>query len=218
MLRNKRREAIRLRRSGKSYNEIKAILSVAKSSLAYWLKNYPLTTEQVSNLTKRYKDGQIENFRNTMRLKREKRLNTTYEVQKKNLLPLTQRELLIAGLFLYLGEGAKQTPGQIIVSNTDPNIIKFVLNWYTNILKIPKDKIKVNLQLYRDMDINKELSYWKNILHIPLTNFWKPYIKKSSTKDIDHSGYKHGTCGLYYGNVPLHENIMMGIKCMLDNI
>lgn len=218
MLRDKRREAIKLRLSGKSYNEIMTILSVAKSSLSYWLKNYPLTTQQMDLLAGRYKAKQVENFRNTMRSKRERRLKNTYQEQKINLLPLTKRELLIAGLFLYLGEGSKQTPGQIIISNTDPNIVKFVLRWYTDILKIPRYKIKVSLQLYKDMDIDKEAAYWSNLLKIPTSNFWKPYIKNSHTKDIDHSGFKHGTCGLYYGSVPLHENIMMGIKCILDNI
>lgn len=207
-----------MRRAGKSYNEIKAVLSVAKSSLSYWLKNYPLTKEQIELLGKRYKAKQIENFRNTMRKKKESRFRVVCDEQKKLLFPLSERELLIAGLFLYLGGGAKQTPGHIIISNTDPNIVKFTLFWYTKILKIPKDSTKVSLQLYRDMDIKKEIHYWSKLLKIPLTNFWKPYIKNSHTKDIDHSGYKHGTCGLYYGSVPLHEKIMAGVKVILDDI
>ena len=153
-----------------------------------------------------------------MKFKREERINIVYEEQKKNLLPLTEREFLIAGLFLYLGEGAKQSPAQILVSNTDPDIVKFTLLWYTKILKIPRNKIRVGLQLYKDMNLKKELNFWNKFLDIPLTNFWKPYIKKSITRSIDHSGYKHGTCTLYYGNVPIKEKIMMGIKCILDNI
>lgn len=218
MLRDKRRLAIELRRSGKSYSEIKMALAVSKSSLSYWLKDYPLDKRGLVNLTLRYKSKQIENFRNTMRNKRDARLLSVYKEQEKNLLPLTEKELLIAGLFLYLGEGAKQTPSHIIVSNTDPNIVKFVLLWYTNVLKIPVDKVRVSLQLYSDMNVKKEMEYWSQLLNIPLKNFWKPYIKKSVTKDIDHSGYKHGTCGLYYGSVQIHEKILMGIKCILDKI
>ena len=143
MLRDKRRLAIQLRKEGKSYSDIKNILKVSKSALSYWLKDYPLTPKQIATLTSNKKPMQIERFRLTMRAKREKRLQKVYEESSASLLPLTNRELLIAGLFLYLGEGAKQTPGQIIVSNTDPNIVKFVLNWYTNVLKIPKDRLEL---------------------------------------------------------------------------
>ena len=151
-----------------------------------------------------------------MQSKKNAKLLLAYEAAKQNLLPLTDKELLVAGLFLYLGEGSKQNPAHILISNTDPNIVKFTLYWYTKILKIPKDRVKVNLQLYKDMDVKKEVNYWSKLLGIPIVNFWKPYIKKSTTKHIDHSGFKHGTCGLYYGSVPLHDKIMMGIKCILD--
>ena len=218
MLREKRRLAIQLRKKGGTYSEIKEVVRVSKSSLSLWLRNYPLTKKRAGLVGLEKKHRQIEKFRNTMRIKREKRLNDTYNNLKPDILPLSKRDLLIAGLFLYLGEGAKQTPGQILVSNTDPHIVKFVLYWYTNVLGIPKKNIKVNLQLYRNMDIKYELTFWSSLLEIPFSNFWKPYIKKSSTQGIDHSGFKHGTCGLYYGNVPLHEKIMASIKIILDKI
>lgn len=217
MLREKKRMAIKLRLAGKSYTEIRSRVSVSKSTLSYWLNNYPLTSKQIDALTGRYKAKQIENYRITVRKRRELRLSQIYQKEAKKLLPLSKRELLIAGLFLYLGEGGKRGNGSIIVSNTDPNIVKFVLRWYTKVLKIPKEKIRVSLQLYVDMDIQKEMTFWSRLLGIPLINFWKPYIKKSHTTDIDHSGYKHGTCGLYHGNARLFEKIMMGIKAILHS-
>jgi len=151
-----------------------------------------------------------------MRAKREARKMDAYRLAAKSLLPLTDRELRIAGLFLYLGEGSKRQPGQILVSNTDPDVIKFALYWYEKSLGIMKDKIKVGLQIYKDMDTKEESLFWSRHLRIPLKNFWKPYIKNSGTATIDHSGHKHGTCTLYYGNVSLHEDILMSIQCILD--
>jgi predicted transcriptional regulator len=213
---DKRRRAVKLRLSGKSYSEIKELTGATKSSLSYWLKNYPLTVKQAKKLKARYKDRQIESFIKTMRLKREVRNEETYARLTKILLPLTEKELGIAGLFLYLGEGSKHQSGQILVSNTDPSVIKFVMRWYENYLDIPKDEIKVGLQLYGDMNIKEEISYWSTFLAIPVKNFWKPYIKNSAAKSIDHTGHKHGTCTLYHGSVPKHEEIMMSIKCILD--
>lgn len=216
MLREKRRLAIKLRKLGKSYKEIKDKIKVPKSTLSYWLKDHPLSSEQIKKLTQRFRIRQIENYRETVRKRIALRFSKIYQEEQKRLLPLSNKELLVAGLFLYLGEGAKQTSSSIRISNTDPEIVKFVLYWYTRILKIPKENIRVALQLYGDMDIQKELSYWSNLLKIPPSNFWKPYIKKSFTKDIDHSGYKHGTCGLCFGNARLLEKILMGIKSILD--
>jgi orotate phosphoribosyltransferase-like protein len=41
-----KKEAIRLRKKGRSYNEISKELGVAKSTLSLWLKGIPLTSEQ----------------------------------------------------------------------------------------------------------------------------------------------------------------------------
>jgi transposase-like protein len=218
MLRDKRRIAIKLRKSGKSYLEIRKKLGVAKSTLSLWLRDYHLTPKQTEKLNVRYKAKSVEKYRETVRKRNEKRLLETYNREKKILLPITKREFFIAGLFLYLGEGAKSRSAAVSINNTDPNIVKFTLNWYTKVLKIPKEKIKVNLQLYKDMNIKENMDYWSKLLDIPLSNFHKPYIKKTTTKGIDHSGYKHGTCGIYHGNARLHEKIMMSMQCILDRI
>ncbi|OGN08023.1 MAG: hypothetical protein A2750_00950 [Candidatus Yanofskybacteria bacterium RIFCSPHIGHO2_01_FULL_45_42] len=218
MLRDQRRLAIKMRLDGKSYTEIRDTLRVAKSTLSLWLRNYPLSVNQISSLTGRYKIRQIENYKESVRKRNSLRLKKTYQTQQKMLLPLTKRENFIAGLFLYLGEGAKHNEASLLVTNTDPTIIKFVLFWYTKILKIPKDKIKVGLQLYKNMDIKGEINFWGRLLSISSANFWKPYIKKTDTLNIDHSGYSHGTCSLYYGNARLREKVLMSIKAILDKI
>lgn len=216
MLREKRRLAIKLRLLGKSYSEIKARLNVPKGTLAYWLCDYPLTEKQMVNLKGRYKVRQIENYRLSVKKRNEARLLSVYNSEARLLTSLSEREFWIAGLFLYLGEGAKGYGGHIKITNTDPSIIQFVYYWYTRILKIPKEKLKVELQLYKDMDAKKMIRFWSDLLKVPLTQFRKPYIKKSSTTDIDHRGFKYGTCSLYHGNVRLKERILMASKALLD--
>ena len=216
MLRKQRRLAIKLRLLGHSYSEIKNKINASKSTLAYWLYDYPLSRDQIEKLKGRYKIRQIENYRLTVKRRNEARLANTYNVEAESLLPISKREFWIAGLFLYLGEGAKGYGGHIKVANTDPRIVKFVLYWYTTILKIPKERIKVELQLYRDMDVKTIINFWCNLLKIPLGQFRKPYIKKSTTMDIDHTGFSYGTCGLYYGNVRLKERILMASEAILD--
>lgn len=198
-----------------SYSQIKKTLGVSKSTLSYWLRDYPLSKERINELRGR-SETRIEKFRETMKRKRERRLNGFYREEKRKWLPLSKRELFIAGLFLYWGEGGKTVRQTISLNNTDPQVMKFTLYWLIEALEIPEEKIRVYLHLYSDMDIRKEMGFWSKELKIPLSRFVKPYIKESKKADIDHKGFGHGTCGLLVCDTRLKERILMSIKAIAD--
>ena len=213
----KRILATNLRLVGKSYSQIKKELGVSKSTLSYWLNKYPLSKKQIEKLV--YKNEiRIERFRNTMRLKRENRLKDVYKKEKKGILPLTDREVYIGGLFLYWGEGGKTARTRTAFSNTSPEMIKFALYWLIKILNTPKEKIIVRLHLYKDMKIKKEIKYWSKMIKMPEKQFRfrKPYIKATTLKSLTYKGFGHGTCNLEIDNRDLKEKIMMGIKVISD--
>ena len=210
-----REQAILLRKQKKSYSQIKKIIPVSKSTLSNWLRNYPLSKKIIIEL-RDVNESRIEKFRETMKRKHEIRLNKIYYEESKKILPLSKRELFIAGLFLYWGEGSKG-PYMINISNSDPKMINFSMYWFVNSLQISKNKIRVCLQLYKDMNIKEEIKYWSKKLDMPLSSFRKPYIKKTARQNINHKGgYGHGTCNLVVGNVILKERIMIGIKSICD--
>lgn len=211
-----KREVIQLRLQGKSYSEIKREIQVSKGSLSLWLRNIQLTNEQLLGLKKK-KDRAVERFRLAMKLKRQKRVSSYYKNQLKQLMPLTEKEIFVAGLFLYLGEGNKASRNSVSITNTDPSVIKFTLYWMINCLKVPIENIRVQLHLYSDMDIIKESNYWQKELGLNGSNFIRPYIKKSMRTSIDQKGFGHGTCGLWIHNTVLKENIMMAIRAITDN-
>lgn len=211
-----RQKALELRIKRKmSYSQIKKALGASKSTLSYWLRDYPLAKERIRELRGR-SETRIEKFRETMRRKREKRLSRFYREEKKKWLPFSKRELFIAGLFLYWGEGTKATYHRVGLNNSDPKVVKFTLYWLTRVLKIPKGKLKAYLHLYRDMNIEAEMQFWSEQLGLPTTQFIKPYIKKSKKADIDHKGFGHGTCGLYVYDTRLKERILMAIKTIAE--
>lgn len=214
-----RQKTIELRKQGKTYSEIRKELGIPKSTLSDWLSKYPLTDEQIKLLERtksKNKHLSIEKVRLTKQRKREARLNAVYEDQKNYWTFLNQRELELAGIFLYWGEGGKRLNGQICLNNTDPQVIKFTLFWLSNGLGVPKEKIRVNLHLYKDMEMQKEMLFWSQELGLPLSQFGKPYIKDSTRAGMDQKGFGHGTCGLYVSNVRLKEKIMMSIKAIAD--
>ncbi len=203
-------QALALRKLGKSYSEIKEQTDVSKSTLSLWLKDYPLSKKRLYQL--RTAPRKIEKYRATMRLKRKKRLTAYYAKQKKLLLPLSERDLLLGGIFLYWGEGNKVSSHTLSVTNTDPHVLKFTLLWMTSALHIAKSNIRVRLHLYRNMNPDTESQFWVNKLNIPISNFGKPYIKDSKTTNLTHRGFNHGTCTLSVHNTIIKEEILMSIR------
>lgn len=205
-----RQKVLMLRKDGKSYSEIKLITGISKSTLSGWLHNFPLSPEQMRKV-RDFSPRRIEHFRATMRKKRETKMIGAFQLVKKDLGNFTKREKFIAGLFLYWGEGGKTNRSTISLSNTDPAMLKFFLEWF-GIARIPKEKLRVRLQLYSDMDIKKETNFWMKKLSIPERQFRKPYIKKSKRENIWHrGGHGHGTCIIIFESQPTADYVLMGI-------
>lgn len=215
-----REKALTLRGQAMSYSQIRKILKVSKSTLSIWLHDMPLPEEKIRKLQEqgwKKSEAALERFRNTMRQKREERLREIYEIQKKKFLPLSDCSFFVAGLFLYWGEGTKCRRDGLSISNTDPSVIKFFILWLNKSLNIPREKMRVGLHLYRDMDIDQEMRFWSKLLEIPLLQFNRPYIKKTSSERINHKGgFGHGICNLRINSVPIAEKIFMTLKAITD--
>ena len=209
-----RQLAIELRKQGKSYNQIKKQLLVSKSTLSLWLRKYPLSEAQLEAL--QVSDRRIEAFQKTMRAKREKKLQRYYQEAQKLYLPLSKRGLLLAGILLYWGEGTKVNRGRVLISNTDPAVLKFAVYWLESGLGISRESFKVQLHLYNDMDIQKTINYWSKALRISKKQIAKPYIKKSNRVELTHKGFGHGTCNLVVYNTEIKEKIMAAIQVISD--
>lgn len=213
-----RGEAIKLRLQGYTYGQIKRELGLAKSTLSNWLRNLPLHKDVLERLSKNReisRDIRIERFRQTYREKWNKRLNQILECQQKEILPLNKKELFLAGVFLYWGEGSKQR-GIVSISNTDPRVIKFALYWMRSILKVPKEKIYIRLHLYSDMNYKTEIDFWSKNLRMSKGQFKPAYLKKTTREGLTYKSYGHGTCNLMCFSVALSEKIAMTIKAISD--
>jgi len=203
-------KVIKLRLKGLSYRQIKEKTGISKSTLSGWLENYPLSPERIKEL-RDLSPRRIENFINTMRKKREDRLKEAYRNAKREVGKLSNRDFFIAGLFLYWGEGGK-TGGTVVLSNTDPTMLKFFLRWL-KCFNVSKDRIKAKVHLYADMDEKKTLRFWSKELDIPLSHFNKSYLKKTNLSGISYkNGFGHGTCQVRYCDKKLADFIMMSIK------
>lgn len=210
-LREKKSEAIRMRKAGASYSQIRDKIKVSKSSLSLWLHDMPLPEKRLREL-RDWNVVRIERFQNTMRQKREGRWAEVRKLAAKDIGTLNKREIFIAGLFLYWGEGTKTSEASTSLSNTDPAMIRFFMRWLES-LGVPKNRLRVYVHLYSDMDIQKELRFWSKNLGLPLPSFRKPYVKTSNRSGLSYpQKFTHGTCNLIYGNRDISEYVMMALE------
>ena len=80
--REDRRRAVELRLQGMSYTQIQKIVKAGKGVLSYWLKDYPLSEEQKKKIYSN-REVWVENFRETMKRKRDDRFQQVILEQKK---------------------------------------------------------------------------------------------------------------------------------------
>ena len=203
-------KAIALRLQGQSYSQIKAELGVSKSTLSLWLREYPLFEYQIKKLFDD-KHQWIERIRNTKALKKQKRRSLVLDRVSKDINTLSSREFFLAGLFLYWGEGGKTQETTTCLTNTNPAALIFFIRWLLS-MGIEKDKIKIRLQIYKDMNKEKIINFWSNILDIPRNQFNNPQVKKTNQSELTYkSGFGNGTCTVAYYDRDLSEYVLSGL-------
>lgn len=213
---NEKRRAIELRLAGESYNAIQKAIGVSKGTLSLWLRDMPLPKERIRELRDR-NVMRIEKYRATRKRKKEALFKKIYDEELKKIGDLSNRDLFMTGLSLYWGEGGKTSTSEISIANTDPAIIIAFLHWTLQGLHADQAAIKIRLQLYSDMDVKKEISFWSKILHIPSLQFRDPYIKKTTLSSLTYkNGFGHGTCNAYLRDATIAKQVMMGLQAFRD--
>lgn len=105
----------------------------------------------------------------------------------ENITSLSIKEKLIFLSALYWGEGNKKDFNLI---NSDPELIKIFINGLENVFFIPKDKLRISIRVYEDLNINKCLKFWSSITGVPVNKFKSVNILKG--KKIGK--LKYGMC------------------------
>lgn len=210
-----KQKAIVLRKKGYSYSQIKEKLGINKSTLSGWLYDMPLSEEKIREL-RDFNPQRIERYRNTMRIKRDEKNKIVYQNIAKKIGKISDREFLISGLFLYWAEGSKTKKFSIGLTNTNPAMLVLFIKWL-QFFDVPKSKLKIHLHLYSDMNIKKQINFWSKTLNIPISQFRKPYIKKTTLSSITYTnGFGQGTCSVILENGEISAQVMMGIQYIQD--
>lgn len=217
-MRKDKKEAFLLRKSGKSYNEIKTFLNIPKSTLSDWLRDIKWSDKIKKDITKKNKE------KNTIRLKelnkiRGEHLKKIYEEAKIEALKEFEyfkfHPLFISGISLYWGEGDKVSKSMVRINNTDPLMIKLFINFLLKICGVEKEKIKIYLLLYPDLNENECKKFWIENIKLSKENFNKSIFIKGRHKT---RRLKYGVCNIYIASSYLKEKIIMWLKVLPNEL
>ncbi len=184
-------EAIKLRKQGLSYNEIKKKINVSKSTLSLWLKAVSLKPEQRKLLYTK----QVLILARGPQSQKERRLKEINkiikEAEKEIQLPLSFEAYRLMGAALYWAEGSKTV--HFAITNSDPHFILFMVRWLRKVFGIVPRSLKAKLNIYPQQNESEIKQFWSQLTGIPLESFEKSFIKPLNKK------YKKNN--LYYGTI-----------------
>ncbi len=212
--------AIKLRKSGLSYNEILKIIPVAKSSLSLWLKDLPLTQKEKRYLKSR-KDNNISRGRIKAaselmgrRIEREK----DHVFEAKNLFEKHKHDpLFLIGVALYWAEGTKRSSIFQFI-NSDHSMNKFMFLWIQKYMQIPKEKIGLRLYGHKIYEHEDCEVFWAKVLGVEISQFSKTVYKPSRLMIKKRPNYKGCLRLQPEGGVKLIRYIRTWQECLIDYV
>ncbi len=179
--------AIEMRKKGCTYNEILAVVPVAKSTLSLWLREVGLSMKQKQTITEKRINGQKKAARVRHEMAVDKR-NEIYDTSREQIGNLTDREIWLLATMAYWAEGAKERVGgksaSIDFANMDPRMIRMFVYWLTSVQKIPFAGIKFEIYIHENNRhrVDEVQRYWSSELCISVDRLQKVRFKKHKIK------------------------------------
>lgn len=206
-------KAIQLRKKGYSYNKINFVLKIPKSTLSEWFKNEEFSKLIKINLTKISQANAKDNLKKLALANKTKweKIHLSYRNKaKEEFLSLVKNRLFITGLVIYWGEGDKRLDNGILrIANTDCLMLKVFIKFLEDIINIPKEKIKLWLLLYPDLNESKCKEYWSKELNISKDQFIKSQyiIGKEKNRRVSY-----GVCYVQIYSREIKEKVLEWIN------
>lgn len=148
-----------LRQKGASLPEISQQLNIPKTTVYRYIKNVQIFPEfKVMWAAKR--GGSMKR-----RLQFEAE---AYQYAKELITELSNKEKLLFLTALYWAEGNKK---DLILTNTDHNLIKVFMNFARDVLKVKKERFQISIRLYEDISKEESLLFWSKVTKIPVEKF-----------------------------------------------
>lgn len=205
-----RRRARELRAQSWTLQEIARELGVSKGSVSTWVRDVDFEPRPRNR-------GHPAGAQHPMRVKKEAELAACREEAEQWVGELSDRDLLVFGAALYIGEGAKTERSALRMANTSAIVMRTYMRWLRSFFDIDEERLRARIYLHAGLDIEAATSFWSEQLAIPMEQFQQPYRPAASPgAPIKHPS---GCVTVIYSSLSIHRRVMAlseAIACALD--
>lgn len=185
-----RKKARQLRYQGKSIREIARVIHCAKSSVSGWVRDIPLTAEQIERLKNNQDKARAKaaNHPNSPKgVWSRIRENMTAQGAQEIPAQCSPATLKLIGTALYWAEGFKATHNMINFSNSDPHMVALMMQFFRRVCQVPESKFRGAVHIHPHLDKDNAERFWSKISGIPQNQFHKAQfgISKASKHKRD---------------------------------
>lgn len=203
-----------MRRDGLSYRQIRAKLKIPTSTLSGWFKDMDWSKTLKDRLAKASSESGTVRLNELNKIRGE-RLRRAYqaaaEEAREEFEILKYNPAFIAGIMLYWGEGDKLSGQNVKLTNTDPEMIKLFVFFLTQVLGVPKSRVRGHILLYPDLDDWLSRAYWVKASGLSREHFTKSTVIQGKHKTRRLS---FGICMITVSSAYLKVKILEWLKLM----
>lgn len=202
--------AWKLRKEGKTYNEILKLTSIPKSTLSAWFgKSMGMPFDRKALIQHL---ANIRPLANKMRVKQ--RLDDLEEVKNRMKAEVISYPLDLISFqksilaMLYWAEGSKHEKiSGLKFTNTDPKMVDLFVTLLRNCYKPDEAKFYMYLQLHYYHPIRESKKFWSELTGVPISQFHATIMKKRSRKKRFRKNFM-GICSIGHSSSTIRKEIM----------
>jgi hypothetical protein len=214
---SRRTEAEQLRRDGRSIKEIASLVDISTSTASRWLRDIPLTQEQIAALNARNPavNGQMLGARRLAEKALQERLGAQRHGRAYAGLgdPLHR-----AGCMLYWAEGSKSR-NQVTFTNSDADMVRYFVRFLRECYAVDDDRLRlsVNVHLGNGLSVAEIEDWWLDVLALPRFCARKASVNRASkTSRGRRPPLLYGTARLSTGSTFIVQSIYGALQAYAD--
>jgi len=224
---NKKLRAARLRRRGKTYGEIAQNIKISKSTAYDWTRQIKLSKNARIKIERKLKEAFRKGFTAYNKMYGKIRSYEAAKIRRnieekssKEIKRLSLNDLKLIGSALYWAEGNKKHRWHLRFGNSDPEIVRVIMQFFREVCKIPNKKIRARIHVYPGIVQKKALNFWSRITKLPKRNFYKPQmqISRASKNKRAKNTLPYGTLHLVAGNTEITSMVKGWIQGISEKI
>lgn len=194
-----------LRAAAWTLQEIATELGVAKSSVSRWVRDVDFDPRPRRKARKRGP--------NKLERARIAEIEACRVAGIERFAQMSVDEFFCAGLGLYAGDGSKKG-GSVSFANSNVEMVRFYCAWLRHFFDVDESRLRIQLYLHADLDLDAANRHWSDATGIPLTQFHKPY-RAVVDQTRRHNRHVFGRCHVRYACTHTMRRILGMMEAMI---